>query len=45
MNNLFTAETLTSDQVVRCDVCIIGSGAGGGMLAAGLAAKGLDVVM
>ena len=30
---------------VDCDVCIIGSGAGGGVLAEGLVAKGLDVVM
>lgn len=28
-----------------CDVCIIGSGAGGAVLAAGLAARGVDVVM
>lgn len=30
---------------VRCDVCVIGSGAGGAMLAAGLAQRGLSVVI
>ena len=29
----------------RCDVCIVGSGAGGAVLAAGLVEMGLDVVM
>lgn len=38
-------EQLREDVVERCDVCIIGSGAGGAMLAAGLTEKGLDVVM
>jgi len=36
---------ITADVVETCDVCIIGSGAGGGVLAAGLVARGLDVVM
>ena len=38
---------LSIDQSLRldCDVCIVGSGAGGAMLAAGLAEKGLDVIM
>jgi choline dehydrogenase-like flavoprotein len=36
---------LTADLERRCDVCIVGSGAGGAVLAAGLAAAGLDVVM
>ena len=30
---------------LECDVCIIGSGAGGSVLAAGLAEEGIDVVM
>lgn len=36
---------LTGDVTETCDVCIIGSGAGGGVLAAGLVERGLDVVM
>lgn len=36
---------LGADHVETCDVCIIGSGAGGAVLAAGLCAQGLDVVM
>ncbi len=36
---------VTADVTETCDVCIIGSGAGGGTLAAGLVERGLDVVM
>ena len=36
---------LTGSQTIDCDVCIIGSGAGSGMLAEGLAQAGFDVVM
>ena len=36
---------ITADVAETCDVCIIGSGAGGGVLAAGLVARGLNVVM
>lgn len=36
---------LTADHELSCDVAIIGSGAGGAVLAAGLAEAGLDVVM
>ncbi len=36
---------LSEDQDLTCDVCIIGSGAGGAVLAAGLAKQGLDVVV
>jgi len=36
---------IRSDVEVRCDVCVIGSGAGGAVLAAGLAERGLRVVM
>ncbi len=38
-------DELTRDEEVRCDVCVIGSGAGGAVLAAGLAERGLRVVM
>ncbi len=34
-----------ADQELTCDVCIVGSGAGGSVLAAGLCEAGLDVVM
>ncbi len=37
--------TLVTDLDRGCDVCIVGSGAGGSVLAAGLCARGLDVVM
>lgn len=36
---------LTTDVDVSCDVCVIGSGAGGGVLAAGLVERGLSVVI
>ena len=36
---------LSEDQDLACDVCVIGSGAGGAVLAAGLASLGLDVVV
>ncbi len=37
--------SLLADTTVDCDVCIVGSGAGGSVLAAGLTARGLNVVM
>jgi choline dehydrogenase-like flavoprotein len=45
MNTVQTAASITKSLTLECDVCIIGSGAGGAMLAAGLAQQGLDVVM
>ncbi|MGB0589639.1 MAG: GMC family oxidoreductase N-terminal domain-containing protein [Myxococcota bacterium] len=36
---------LSGHTTVTCDVCVIGSGAGGAVLAEGLVARGLDVVM
>jgi len=41
---IFTHQTIES-QEIECDVCIIGSGAGGSPLAAGLAQAGKNVVM
>ncbi len=42
---VFVGSGLANDLTVSCDVCIIGSGAGGSVLAAGLAERGLDVVV
>lgn len=42
---ILTAADVTSDRELDCDVCVIGSGAGGSVLAAGLVAQGLNVVM
>lgn len=36
---------IRADHDLSCDVCVIGSGAGGAVLAEGLVAEGLDVVM
>lgn len=36
---------LKEDQALQCDICIVGSGAGGAVLAAGLAERGLEVVV
>ena len=41
---VFTRKTITAADL-SCDVCIIGSGAGGATLAAGLVERGLDVIM
>ena len=45
MAGILRGRDLTTDQTVACDVCIVGSGAGGSVLAAGLAERGLSVVM
>jgi len=42
---IFGAADLTADVDLDADVCIVGSGAGGAVLAVGLVAEGLDVVM
>ena len=43
--NVRSGVELTADHEVACDVCIVGSGAGGAVLAAGLCEAGLNVVM
>ena len=42
---LFIGTDLKANRVVDCDVCIVGSGAGGAVLAAGLVEQGHKVVM
>lgn len=41
----YTGRDLTADVEITCDVCVIGTGAGGAVLAAGLAERGQKVVM
>lgn len=45
MNGLLQGPEITADVDVACDVCIVGSGAGGSVLAAELTARGLDVIV
>ncbi len=42
---LFSYKDIERSQDLECDVCIIGSGAGGATLAAGLVEQGIDVIM
>ncbi|MCO4745867.1 MAG: GMC family oxidoreductase [Proteobacteria bacterium] len=45
MSQVIEGHSHTRDLVESCDVCIVGSGAGGAVLAAGLTERGLDVVV
>ncbi|HEY8210273.1 MAG TPA: GMC family oxidoreductase [Myxococcaceae bacterium] len=45
IGRIFTGDELTSDTEVTAQVCIVGSGAGGAVLANELCARGLDVVL
>lgn len=42
---IYTGDELTQDVEVRCDVCVVGSGAGGAVLAHALVERGLHVVL
>ena len=42
---IFSPGDLKAGSSVSCDVCIVGSGAGGAVLAAGLAERGFSVVI
>ena len=42
---ILTGRDLTVNTTLHCDVAVVGSGAGGSVLAERLTARGLDVVM
>ncbi|HEX9508741.1 MAG TPA: GMC family oxidoreductase N-terminal domain-containing protein, partial [Myxococcales bacterium] len=42
---IFRGEQISSDVEVSCDVCVVGSGAGGSVLALELVSRGFSVVM
>ena len=43
--NVFGRDDIPGDLTLGCDVCVVGSGAGGGVVAAELAEAGLDVLV
>jgi len=45
MGEVFTGEQMTASRELACDVCVIGSGAGGAVIAAKLAEAGHSVVV
>jgi choline dehydrogenase-like flavoprotein len=45
VGEILTVEDLSENVDLSCDVCIVGSGAGGSVLAAGLVARGLSVIL
>jgi choline dehydrogenase-like flavoprotein len=45
IGRIFTGDELTADSEVSAEVCIVGSGSGGAVLANELTARGLDVVL
>ncbi len=45
VGRIFTGDELTVDQTIDCDVCVIGSGAGGAWIAHELVKQGKHVVM
>ncbi len=45
IGRIFTGDEITSDTEVSAQVCIVGSGSGGAVLAHELTARGLDVVL
>ncbi len=45
MGQIFTSDQLTKNIEERCQVCVIGSGAGGGAIAAELAENGVEVLI
>jgi hypothetical protein len=45
IGRIFTGDELTADTEVNAQVCIVGSGSGGAVLAYELCARGLDVVL